>query len=115
MTIQALRDQITNASETINFADVIALIAEHYNYMPTRFTNGGVVNEAGTNEGSCKVFAFAQLNGFSEMETLALFGQYYRDDVLGNPSGDDHANIRNFILDGWLGIKFDSEPLTPKR
>lgn len=115
MTIQSLRDQIANAPKTINFADVIALIAELYDYVPTRFTNGGVVNEAGSNEGSCKVFAFAQLNSFSEMETLALFGQYYRDDVLGNPSGDDHANIRNFILDGWLGIQFDGEALTSKR
>ncbi|HAB55541.1 MAG TPA: type III effector, partial [Cellvibrionales bacterium] len=41
-------------------------------------------------------------------------GKYYRDDVLGNPSGDDHANIRNFILDGWLGIQFDTEPLALK-
>ena len=114
MSIQALRDQAAQAPHTIHFEQVITLITEHYNYTPARFTNGGVVNEAASNEGSCKIFAFAQLNGFSEMETLALFGQYYRDDVLGNPGGDNHANIRNFILDGWLGIQFDTEPLALK-
>ena len=114
MSIKTLREQLDSAPLTIQFDQVIALITEHYDYSPTRFTNGDVINEAGTNEGSCKVFAFAQLNGFSEMETLALFGKYYRDDVLGNPGGDDHANIRNFILDGWLGIQFDTEPLALK-
>lgn len=113
MSIQVLRDQVQEAPESIDFDQVIALINTLYHFTPTRFTNGAVINEAGTNEGSCKIFAFAQLNGFSEMETLALFGKYYRDDVLGNPTGDDHANIRNFILDGWLGIQFDSEPLSP--
>lgn len=112
MSIQALRDQVQGAPDTINFDQVIALINALYHYTPARFTNGAVVNEAGTNEGSCKIFAFAQLNGFSEMETLALFGKFYRDDVLGHPAGEDHANIRNFILDGWLGIQFESEPLT---
>jgi hypothetical protein len=27
--------------------------------------------------------------------------------VLDNPDGTDHANIRNFIRDGWAGIVFD--------
>ncbi|MGI1679951.1 MAG: HopJ type III effector protein [Cellvibrionaceae bacterium] len=101
-------------SESIEFQDVMTVINENYRYTPTRFTNGDVVNESGTNEGSCKIFYFAQLNALSEMETLLLFGKYYREDVLQNPDGDDHANIRNFILDGWLGITFDGEALTKK-
>ena len=114
MTIQALHQQAQESPATISFEQVMTLIDTLYYFTATSFTNGGVVNEVGTNEGSCKIFAFAQLNGFSEMETLALFGKYYRDDVLGNPSGDDHVNIRNFILDGWLGIQFNTEPLTLK-
>tara|TARA_B110000977_G_scaffold142897_1_gene181485 strand:+ start:100 stop:447 length:348 start_codon:yes stop_codon:yes gene_type:complete len=114
MTIQALHQQAQESPATISFEQVMTLIDTLYYFTATSFTNGGVVNEVGTNEGSCKIFAFAQLNGFNEMETLALFGKYYRDDVLGNPSGDDHANIRNFILDGWLGIQFNTEPLTLK-
>jgi hypothetical protein len=100
--------------ESIQFADIISHIAQHYDYSPTRFTNGEVVNEAGKNEGSCKIFAFARLQGLGEMDTLALFGQYYRDDVLKHPSGNDHANIRTFMQHGWKGIHFDGVALTPK-
>ena len=34
------------------------------------------LNPAGKNEGSCKLFYFAQLKGLSPAETVALFGQY---------------------------------------
>ncbi len=100
-------------SAVIEFEQVMAVIDHNYDYTPAGFSNGEVINEAGSNEGSCKLFAFAQLNGLSEMETLPLFGQYYRA-VMDNPAGDDHANIRNFILDGWLGLHFDAEPLILK-
>jgi hypothetical protein len=113
MSIEELLLCLRNQPETIEFDQVMAVIARHYNYTPTAFSSGEVNNPAGSNEGSCKLFAFAQLQSLSEVETLALFGRYYRDDVLGNPAGDDHANIRNFILDGWLGIRFDGVPLQP--
>jgi hypothetical protein len=45
---------------------------------------------------------------------LSLFGSYYFDDVLKNPDGIDHQNIRNFITFGWDGISFDSEALELK-
>ena len=111
MTTAELLQRVRSAPETVEFADVMAVIDAEYAYTPTGFSNGEVVNAAGTNEGSCKIFAFGQLHGLGEMETLALFGHYYRDDVLGNPAGEDHANIRNFLLDGWLGIKFDGQAL----
>lgn len=114
MNTNELIKQIRQAPDSIDFAMVINVIDASYQYTPTRFTNGTVVNEAGTNEGSCKVFAFAELHQLSEMETLALFGKYYREDVMENPAGNDHGNIRNFILDGWLGIRFEGEPLTIK-
>ncbi len=114
MNVDELLQQLRTAPESIEFDQVMATIGEHYEYAPTRFVNGEVVNEAGQNEGSCKLFAFAQLNALSEVETLALFGRYYRDDVLGNPAGNDHGNIRNFILDGWTGIRFDGDALSAK-
>jgi hypothetical protein len=90
-------------------------INEHYQYIPSRFTNGvGVtrlVNEAGTNEGSCRIFSFARLNRLSPEHTLALFGDYYWKDVLEHPDGNDHGNIRTFMKHGWAGIAFDQEPL----
>mgnify|MGYP000002154154 CR=1 FL=1 len=114
MTNRELINQVRSAPDSVEFEDVMTLINEDYDYVPTVFLNGDIVNDAGTNEGSCKIFYFAQLNALSEIETLSLFGAYYRDDVMGNPAGDDHANIRNFILDGWLGIRFNGTVLTEK-
>jgi hypothetical protein len=114
MTIKDLIAKVRSAADSVEFAEVMSVISEHYNYTPTTFSNGDIVNEAGTNEGSCKIFCFAQLNALSEVETLSLFGAFYRNDVLLNPAGDDHANIRNFILDGWLGIRFEGIALTLK-
>jgi hypothetical protein len=94
------------------------VISEFYTYTPTRFINGiddqAVINEAGSNEGSCKLFAFAKLHNLNEDSTLLLFGDFYRTDVLGNPGGQDHANIRTFMKEGWQGIHFDSMPLEAK-
>lgn len=114
MTTDQLIARLRNSPEPIEFEQVMAVIDDCYDYTPTRFTNGELVNEAGSNEGSCKIFYFAQLHALGEMETLSLFGTYYRDDVLGDPAGNDHANIRNFILDGWLGIRFDGVALVEK-
>lgn len=109
-----LFEQLERAPETIDFKDVIAFIDEHYDFMPTKFINGNTVNEAGQNNGSCKIFSFAKLNDFSKQETLHLFGQFYREDVLKNPDGTDHQNIRSFIEYGWDGISFEGKALSRK-
>lgn len=114
MPIKKLIDKINTQPDSIEFTEVIATIEANYDYTPTHFTNGDTVNDAGTNEGSCKIFAFAKLNALDEKQTLACFGKYYRDDVLGNPSGKDHANIRNFMHHGWDGIVFEGEALHAK-
>ena len=71
-------------------------IEANYDFTPVRFTNGTVVNEAGTNSGSCKLFSFAKLHQLSKEETLACFGDYYRVDVLQHPDADPEQ---------WLAIK----------
>ena len=118
MNVAQLLQQIKTTPESVEFSEVMAVINESYHYTPSRFTNGlgdkAVVNEAGSNEGSCRIFAFARLNQLSEAETLACFGAYYRDEVLGDPQGDSHGNIRRFMTDGWAGISFDGEVLVIK-
>ena len=114
MTVIELIDKINCQPDDIDFAEVIATIDVHYKYTPTGFRNGNTYNEAGSNEGSCKIFAFARLNDLDEKQTLACFGKFYRDDVLGNPHGDDHANIRNFMQHGWGGIEFEGDALRPR-
>jgi hypothetical protein len=103
------------AGET-DFEDTIAVVNAIYSYTPTRFVNGlttPVINEAGQNEGSCRIFAFAQLNALTEADTLACFGRFYRD-VLNEPTGTSHGNIRAFMRDGWAGVQFEGEVLQPK-
>lgn len=116
MSLTSFIEKIKN-NTAVSFDETIAVIAENYHYQPTEFSNGlgehVLVNQAGTNEGSCKIFAFAQLNQLDQAQTLSLFGDYYRD-VLNDPQGTGHQNIRNFMQYGWDGIHFKSVPLTAK-
>lgn len=118
MNTQDLIHLINTEPAAVDFNQVIAVIDHEYIYTPTQFYNGlgkeEVVNAAGTNEGSCKIFAFADLNDLNESQTLACFGQYYRKDVLTNLGGTDHTNIRTFMRFGWEGVHFDGPPLIVK-
>lgn len=107
-------EQLKTIPESIHFSDVIEYIDEHYDFTPTAFKNGNLQNEASQNNGSCKIFSYSKLKQLSKEETLALFGDFYRKDVLGNPKGEDHQNIRNFMKFGWEGIEFLGEALKEK-
>jgi len=113
MTITAFKDRLRNTSLNIDFQETMTLIENHYTFTPTTFSNGDVTNEAGSNSGSCKVFAFAKIQGLTKEETLACFGQYYTD-VLNTPDGDDHQNIRNFMKTGFEGLIFKGAALKEK-
>ncbi len=116
--LDQLVTQIKTNPEITEFQQVITVIEEHYFYMPTQFTNGTandrIINKAGENEGSCKIFSFAHDQNLDKTQTLHCFGQYYRDDVLNHPENTDHANIRSFIKYGWKGITFDGSALNYK-
>lgn len=110
--------QKVKQNEIISFDETISIITENYNYQASEFSNGlaeiKIINPAGSNEGSCKIFAFAQINQLTPQQTLNLFGDFYRKDVLNDPDGSDHQNIRNFMQSGWEGISFSNQVLTPK-
>nr|WP_026220966.1 HopJ type III effector protein [Thiofilum flexile] len=110
MSIQALLEQLDQPAESLQFSQVIAVIDAHYAYTPQAFQNGALSSPAGTNEGSCKVFAFGLLQGLTQEQTLHCFAEHYRA-VLAHPEGHNHANIRAFMLSGWEGIQFDTMPL----
>lgn len=111
--LDAFLQTLKDAPETIEFNDTMAIIDANYTFTPDSFNNGDLFNEAGQNSGSCKLFAFAQLHDLTAQQTLECFGHYYRDEVLNNPNGNDHQNIRNFMKTGWTGIQFETLPLTP--
>jgi len=114
MELNEFLKKLDETPDSVCFHDTMEAIDAHYDFTPTAFSNGATRNEAGQNNGSCKLFSFAMLNGLSPQQTLACFGDYYRKDVLGNPDGTDHANIRNFIRTGWEGISFEGKALALK-
>ena len=105
--IQKLKDN------SLPFKEVIEFIETYYQHQPTAFKNGGAYNEATQNQGSAKVFAFAQLNNLDKEDTLYLFAEHYQS-VLNTPDGADHQNIRQFMLHGWPGVVFEGQALVEK-
>ncbi len=114
MKLNAFLQRLDDAPDSIAFGDTLATIDALYAFTPTAFCNGGLRNEAGQNNGSCKIFSFAKLHNLSAQQTLHCFGDYYRQDVLKSPDGADHQNIRHFMKTGWGGIAFEGSALAPK-
>ena len=75
MSLSSFIEKVKN-NENVSFDETLAVISENYHYQATEFNNGLnerlLVNQAGTNEGSCKIFAFAQLNHLNQQQTLNL-------------------------------------------
>jgi hypothetical protein len=101
------------AAGEAKFSDVIAFIEARYAHTPTAFKNGVQQNAANENQGSAKVFSFAQLQGLNQTETLSLFAEHYAS-VLATPEATDHQNIRQFMQHGWDGITFEGQALSKK-
>ncbi len=116
MTLPELLQKIQAADE-IGFETAQSVILDNYHYHPVAFYNGlgeqRLSNAAGSNEGSCRIFAFARIHDLNEQQTLGLFGEHYRK-VLQDPDGSDHKNIRNFMQFGWAGIDFEGDALSVK-
>ena len=100
-------------SNSLPFKEVIEFIETYYNHQPTAFKNGVLHNQATQNQGSAKVFTFAQLNELDKTATLSLFAEHYQS-VLRTPDGVDHQNIRQFMIHGWSGIAFEGQALSAK-
>jgi hypothetical protein len=100
-------------NNSLTFKEVIEFIETHYQHQPTAFKNGEAYNEATQNQGSARVFAFAQLNNLNQEDTLYLFAEHYQS-ALNDPAGTDHQNIRQFMAHGWSGIIFEGQALLAK-
>lgn len=113
MTLTELIQQLKDSPEQVEFSHTMNVIDSLYEFTPAAFRNGEMFNARNENNGSCKLFAFARLQGLSVEETLHCFGSYYREDVLNDPQGTSHQNIRNFMQTGWSGIEYESAALKP--
>ncbi|MFD0834850.1 HopJ type III effector protein [Mariniflexile aquimaris] len=114
MNIKEFINKLKTKPSTVEFSETMAAIDTNYNFTPTAFKNGELQNKAGENSGSCKLLAFAKLHGFTKEDTLACFGRFYFEDVLKDPNGTGHQNIRNFMKTGFDGVTFEGEPLKLK-
>jgi hypothetical protein len=114
MTLSEFLQKIRTTPKSITLEESINVIGNLYDFVPVSFLNGGVRYEVGQNVRSCQILAFGIMNHLTVEETLSLFGSYYQQDVLGNPTRHDHLPIRNFIMHGWDGVEFDDMPLTLK-
>lgn len=102
-------------ADSLTMEGVLELIDAHYESQLLEFQNGDMVNAPGENESSAKLLSYAALSNMDESTTLKLWGQHYRD-VLSDPTGTAHPNIRNFIKYGWAGVPFENGiALTRKR
>lgn len=109
--LTTLLGQLKN--DNLPFKEVLAYIDARYQHHATAFRNGDVQNEASQNQGSARVFAFAQLNGLPKEDTLWLFAEHYQS-VLATPEGTDHQNIRQFMAHGWPGVVFEGDALVAR-
>ena len=115
MTIPEFKTKLKTTNLTaITFKETMQVIEDHYNFNPTAFLNGDTINNAGENNGSCKLFAFAMHQELTKEATLFSFGEYYQS-VLDDKNGTSHQNIRNFMQTGFKGLSFENEALTLKK
>jgi hypothetical protein len=110
MRTEEFINKLKTTPKNLEFSKTMAVIETNYEFTPTAFKNGVLQNNTGENSGSCKLFAFAKLQSFTKDETLAYFGQYYFEEVLKNPNGIGHQNIRNFMKTGFEGLIFVGKP-----
>lgn len=113
MTLQDLMAALYGNPESLKFDEVLATIDSEFEFTPCAFTNGDLSNSVQENQGSCKVLSFAHKAGLAEGVALKLFAEHYRD-VLENPEGNNHQNIRQFMKRGWMGVSFNGSPLKKK-
>lgn len=114
MTIIEFKNKLKSNPEQIEFSDTMTVIEENYEFTPTSFTNGTLENKEGQNSGSFKLFAFSIDQKLTKEETLACFGEHYFENVLKEPKGTGHQNIRNFMKTGFEGLDFKAFPLKKK-
>ena len=101
---QAFADKVAGGAN-VQIGDTLAMIENAFTYTPVTFTVGEVKNIAGVNEGSCKILSFALLAGLPKEYTLQLFGDAYRE-VLADPAGTAHGNIRALMKGGMECVSF---------
>lgn len=110
MKLENFLKKLKDSPETVMLEDTLSTIDALYEFTPVAFSNGDMHNAAGEAERSCRMYAFAQLHGLSEQQTLLCFGEHYRE-VLADPDGVAHRTIRIFMRSGFAGLRYEAMPI----
>lgn len=110
VALQRFLDDIQQPNH--QFADSLAFIEHWFNYHPSAFSIGQQHNLATENQGSCKIFALAQLLSLTQQQALLCFGEHSRNLPL-LPQGS-HLNLRQLAKEGLSQIQFEHFPLQRK-
>jgi HopJ type III effector protein len=113
MKLAEFLKKMNESPEKLMLEDTLSAIDAMYEFKPVAFSNGHMQNEAGQNPRSCRLYAFAKLQNFSNKQTLLCFGEHYRE-VLSDPGGTSHETIRIFMKQGWEGLWYSEQPLKLK-
>jgi len=108
MKLDAFLKKLNDDPEAVTFDEALATVGEHYRLTPCGYTLAGVRFDVDQVHRSCQLYAFGILHKLSKEQTLACFGEHYREDVLKHPQGSDHQTVRLFMQVGWEGLKLDS-------
>lgn len=92
MKLDAFLKKLNASPESLMLDDTLNTIDALYEFTPVGFSNGDMRNRAGEAARSCQLYAFAQLHNLAEKQTLACFGEHYRE-VLADPQGASHRTI----------------------
>lgn len=114
VTIQEFKTKLKINPSEIRFSETMRIIEENYDFTPIAFTNGNIKNNLRENSGSCKLFSFAIHQQLTKEETLLCFGEHFNN-VLKDPNGTSHQNIRSFLQTGFNGVSFEHAPLKLKK
>lgn len=94
------------------FIDTLSFIDAWFDYQPSAFTFRDLANAAHENQGSCKIFALAQLLNLDNKQALLCFGEHYRN--LAHTPTNSHLNLRQLAKHGLTQIEFAHFPLQLK-
>ena len=110
MNLDDFLKKLDETPETVMLEDTLNTIDALYDFTPVEFSNGDLHNALGEAERSCRMYAFAQLHGLTERQTLLCFGEHYRE-VLAEPQGTSHRTIRIFMKTGFAGLRYEGIPI----
>jgi len=99
--------------EELSFAQIIDTLDQHFSFLPGAFSVGQVESSESENQKSLRVLAFAQMMQLPKEQALKLWGEHYRQ-VLQEPEGTSHGNIRAFLVGGFEAVRLPSGVISVK-